>query len=205
MFSLQDVTLKFSHARWKCSDDLMLSLKNQLKPFHLFLFYFNLKGKNVSLLLLLSHSVVSDSLRPHGLLHARPPCPTPSPRACSNSCPWVGDAIQPSHPLSSPLLPPSRFPSIRVFANESALHVRWPKYWSLSFRMSPSSEYSGLISFRMDCFDCLAIHSFSSIASLSIEITNKFTFMSLFKPDLLILALFIEPGGLHGLFLLAKW
>ena len=70
--------------------------------------------------------------------------------------------------------------------------------------MSPSNEYSGLISFRMDCFDCLAIHSFSSIASLSIEITYEFTFISLFKPDLLILALFIEPGGLHGLFLLAK-
>ena len=58
------------------------------------------------------------------------------------------------HPL---LLPPSIFPSIRVFSNESALHIRWPKYWSFSFRISPSNEYSGLISFRMDWLDFLAI------------------------------------------------
>ena len=66
----------------------------------------------------------------------------------------VSDAIQPSHPLSSPLLLPSIFPSIRVFSNESVLRVRWPKYWS--FSISPSNEYSGLISFRMDWFDLLA-------------------------------------------------
>ena len=57
----------------------------------------------------------------------------------------VGDAIQPSHPLSLLLLLPSIFPSIRVFSNESALHIRWPKYWSFSFSINPSSEYSGLI------------------------------------------------------------
>ena len=62
----------------------------------------------------------------------------------------VGDAIQPSHPLRPLLLLPSIFPSIRVFSNESALHVRWPKYWSVSFSISPSNEYPGLISFRMD-------------------------------------------------------
>ena len=64
----------------------------------------------------------------------------------------VGDAIQPSHPLSSPspLSPASVFPSIRVFSNESVLRIRWPKYWSFSFSISPSNEYSGLISFRMD-------------------------------------------------------
>ena len=65
---------------------------------------------------------------------------------------WVGDAIQPSHSLSSPshplLLLPSIFPSIKVFSNESILHIRWPKYWS--FSLSPSNEYSGLTSFRMD-------------------------------------------------------
>ena len=54
------------------------------------------------------------------------------------------------------LLPPSIFPSIRVFSNESVLHIRWPKYWSFSFSISPSNEYSGLISFRMDCLDLLA-------------------------------------------------
>ena len=63
---------------------------------------------------------------------------------------WVGDAIQPSHPLSSPSSLPSIFPSIRVFSSESALPIRWPKYRSFSFSLSPSNEYSGLVSFRMD-------------------------------------------------------
>ena len=69
----------------------------------------------------------------------------------------VSDAIQPSHPLSSPLLPPSIFPSIRVFSNESALYIRWPKYWSFRFSISPSNEHPGLISFRMDLLDLLAV------------------------------------------------
>ena len=68
----------------------------------------------------------------------------------------VGDAIQPSHPLLSPLLP-SIFPSIRVFSIESVLHIRWPKYWSFSFGISLTNEYSGLISFRMDWSDLLAV------------------------------------------------
>ena len=59
--------------------------------------------------------------------------------------------------LCHPLLPPSIFPSITVFSNESILHIRWPKYWSYSFSISPSNEYSGLISFRMDCLDLLAV------------------------------------------------
>ena len=63
---------------------------------------------------------------------------------------WVGDAIQPSHPLSSPST--SNFPNIRVFSNKLALHIRWPKYWSFSFSISPSNEYSGLISLRIDWF-----------------------------------------------------
>ena len=62
---------------------------------------------------------------------------------------WIGDAIQPSHPYHPLLLPPSVFPSIRVFSNESALHIRWPNYWSFSFSISPSKDYSGLISFRL--------------------------------------------------------
>ena len=70
---------------------------------------------------------------------------------------WVGDAIQPSHPLSSPLLLPSIFPSIRVFSNESALCNRWPKCWSFSFNISPSNEHPGLISFRRDWLDLLAV------------------------------------------------
>ena len=68
----------------------------------------------------------------------------------------VGDAIQPSHPLLSPLLLPSIFPSIRVFSNKSALCFRWPKYWSLSFNISPSNEHPGLI-FRMGWMDLLAV------------------------------------------------
>ena len=69
---------------------------------------------------------------------------------------WVGDAIQPSHPLSSPSPPLSIFPHIRVFSNESALHIRWAKYWSFSFNIN-SDEYSGLISFKMDWLDLLAV------------------------------------------------
>ena len=98
-----------------------------------------------------SHSDVADSLQPHGLQHARPPCPSPTPGVYSNSCPlswWCHPTIS-SYviPFSSRL---QSFPSIRVFTNESVLHIRWPKYWSFSFSISPSNEYSGLISFRMD-------------------------------------------------------
>ena len=70
---------------------------------------------------------------------------------------WVCDAIQPSHPLSSLLLLPSIFPSIRVFSNESALCNRWPKYWSFSFNINPSNEHPGLISFRMNWLDLFAV------------------------------------------------
>ena len=69
----------------------------------------------------------------------------------------VGDAIQPSHPLSSPSPPAPNPPSIRVFSNESTLHIRWPKYWSFSFSIIPSKEHPGLISFRMDWLDFLAV------------------------------------------------
>ena len=69
----------------------------------------------------------------------------------------VSDAIQPSHPLLSPFPPPSIFPSIRVYSNESALHIRWQNYWSFSFNISPSNEHPGVISFRMDRLDLLAV------------------------------------------------
>ena len=105
----------------------------------------------------LSRSVVSDSLRPHGLQHARPPCPSPTPRVYPDSCPlsrWCHPTISSSVVL---LLLLSIFPSIRVFSNESALCIRWPKYWSFSFNTSPSNEHSGLISLRMDWLDLLAV------------------------------------------------
>ena len=70
---------------------------------------------------------------------------------------WVGDAIYPSHPLPPLLLLPSIFPRIRVFSIESTVHIRWPKYWSLSFSICPSIEYSGLFSIRIDWFDLLAV------------------------------------------------
>ena len=100
---------------------------------------------------------MSDSLWPHGLQHARPPCPSPTPRVYANSPPlswWCLSTISSCCPL---LLKPSVFPSIRVFSSDSVLHIRWPKYWSFSFNISPSSEYSGLISFRMDWLDLLAV------------------------------------------------
>ena len=93
--------------------------------------------------------------QPHGLEHARLPCPSLSPGVCSNSCPlirWYHRSISFS---VIPFSCPQSFPA-SVFSNESSLWIRWPKYWSFSFSISPSNEYSGLISFRIDWFDLLA-------------------------------------------------
>ena len=124
---------------------------------------------------------MSNSLWPHGLQHTRLPCPSLTPRACSNSYSlsgWYNPTILPSdipfsssHPLLSLLLP-LIFPSIRVF-----LHIIWPKYWSFSFSISHSNEYSGMISFRIDWLDLLAAQGtlksfptpqFKSISSLAL-------------------------------------
>ena len=91
--------------------------------------------------------------------HARLPCPSPTPGAYSKL--MSIESVVPSNRLilcRPLLLLSSVFPSIRVFSNESVLHIRWPKYWSFSFSISPSNEYSGLISFRMDWLDLLAVH-----------------------------------------------
>ena len=104
-----------------------------------------------------SRSVVSNSLQPCELQHARPPCPSPTPRTYANWCPpsqWCHPTISSCRPLFLPL---SIFPSIRVFSNESVLGTRWPKYWRFSFSISPSKEYSRLISFRMNWLDLLAV------------------------------------------------
>ena len=96
-----------------------------------------------------SRSVVSDSLRPYGLQHVRPPLSITNSRSLLKL--MSIESVMPSnhlilcHPL---LLMPSILPSIRVFANESVLHIRWPKYWSFSFSISPSNEYSELISMQ---------------------------------------------------------
>ena len=99
---------------------------------------------------LFSHSVTSNSLRPNGLQHVRPLCPLPSPEVCQVHVRCISDAIQPSHPL---LLLPSVLPSIMDFSCESAFRITKPKYWALSFSISPSKEYSGLISLKIDWFD----------------------------------------------------
>ena len=105
-----------------------------------------------------SHSVLSDSLWPHESQHSRPSCPSPTPGVYSNPCPpsqWCHPTISSS---CCPLfLLPSIFPSIRIFSNESTLCMRWPKYWSFNFSNSPSNEHPGLISFRMDRLDLLAV------------------------------------------------
>ena len=105
-----------------------------------------------------SSSVMSNSLQPHGLQHARPPCPSQLLEFTQTHAHWFGDPIQTSHPLLSPS--PSAFnlsQSFRVFSNESVLCIRWPKYWSFSFSISSSNEYSGLISFRNDWLDLLVV------------------------------------------------
>ena len=120
-----------------------------------------------------SCSVVSDSLRPHEPQHTRPPCPSPTPRVHANPCPlsrWC-------HPtISSFLIPfsscPQSFPASGAFSNESALRIRWPKYWSFSFSISPSNEYSGLISFGMDWFDLLAVQGDSQASSPTPQFKN---------------------------------
>ena len=113
-------------------------------------------SKDVLLLFFFSRSVVSNSVWPHWLQHSKLPCLSPSPVVCLNSC---AESVMPSNHLILwyPLLRPSILSTISVFSNELALHIGWPKYWSISFSMSTSSKYSGLISFRIDWFDLLVV------------------------------------------------
>ena len=101
---------------------------------------------------------MSDSLRPHESQHARPPCPITNSQS-SLKLTSIESVMPSSHLiLCRPLFLLSPIPpSIRVFSNELVLHIRWPKYWSFSFSISPSNEYSELISFRIDWFVLLAI------------------------------------------------
>ena len=145
------------------------SLSDFLLSFFLLLFIFSCTSDlylfvssvqelgSVILILQFSHSVVSDSLQPHGLQHSRPTI-----HHQLRSLPKLMSivSVMPSNHfiLCRPLLLlPSIFPSIRVFSNESVLRIRWPKYWSFSFNISPSNEHLGLISFRMDWLDLLAV------------------------------------------------
>ena len=135
-----------------------------------------------------SCSVVSNSLRPHERQHARPSCPSPTPRVYPNPCP----SSQWCHPtISSSVVPfsscPQSFPA-SGFSNESALCIRRPEYWSFSYNISPSSEHSGLISFRMDWLDLLAVQGtlkspptpqFKSINSLALSFLHSPTLTSI--------------------------
>ena len=127
---------------------------HQIKPFRAkAMFHFLILALTVLVFLLLSHQVVSPSCKPHELQHARLPCLSLSPWVWSHSrplSPWCHPNILSSVApfFSCPL------PSIRIFSSESAFHIRWSKYWS--FSISPSNEYSGLTSFRIDWFDLLA-------------------------------------------------
>ena len=100
---------------------------------------------------------MSDSLQPHGLQHAGLPVHHQLPEFTQTHVHWVGDAIQPSHPLSSPSLLTFNLSQHQGLSNESVLYIRWPKYWAFSFSISPSNGYSGLISFMMDWLDLLAV------------------------------------------------
>ena len=117
-----------------------------------------------------SFSVVSHSLQLHGLQHAMPPCPSPTPRVYTNS----SDNLILCHPLL--LLPPIP-PSIRVFSNESALRMRWAKYWCFSFSITPSKEHPGLISFTMDWLELLAVQG--SLKSLLQHHSSKASILSI--------------------------
>ena len=122
----------------------------------------------------------------HGLQHTRLPCVSQSLlRFLSIESVILSNHLVLCHPL---LLLPSVFPSIRVFSNESALHIRWPKYWSFSFSINPSSECSGLISFQIDWFDLLAVcqtlksllqHQFKGISSSVLSLLYDPTFTSI--------------------------
>ena len=122
-------------------------------------------------LLLFNRLVVSDSLLPHGLQHARLPCPSLSPGVAETHVHWANDAIHSSHPLLPLSLPALNLSQNEGLFHEWALRIRWPKYWSFSF--SPSNEYSGLVSFKIDWFDLLAAQGTLDIFKRSWDKSTK--------------------------------
>ena len=125
------------------------------------------------------------TLRPHGLQHATLPS-----LSITNSWSLLKlvsiASVMPSNHLilCRPLLPPSVFPSIRVFSSESVLHIRWPKYWSFSFSISPSNEYSGLIFFRINWLDLLAVQGTQESSKPHFKSINSSAFGFLYSPTL---------------------
>ena len=141
-----------------------------------------------------SCSVMSDSLWPHEPQHTRPPCPPPNSWSLLKLTSI--ESVMPSNHLvlcRPLLLLPSIFPSIRVFLNESALHIRQPKYWSFSFSISPSNEYSGLISFRMDWLDLLAVEG--TLKSLLQHHSSK---ISILQCSAFFLVQLLHPYMING-------
>ena len=158
--------------------------------------------------MLLSHSVMSDSLRPYGLQPARLPCPSLSPRVCSDSCPlscWCRPTI------SSSVTPFSfchqSYPASRSFPiSWLCASIRWSKYWNFNFSISPSNDYSGLISFRMDWFDLLAVQgTLKSLLQPQFKNINSSVLSLLYGPTHIHTQLLEKPYlWLYG-HLLAKW
>ena len=142
-------------------------------------------------------SVVSVSLQHHWLQHAWLPYPLPTPGAYSCSCPsawWCHPNISSCLPL---LFLPSIFPNVRVFSNESVFPIRWPKYWRLSFNISPSNKYSGLTSFRMDWFDLLAVQgTLKSSPTLQFKSINSSPLNCLYGPTLISITWLLEKPQL---------
>ena len=127
---------------------------------------------------------MSDFLQPHGLQHARLLCPSLSPRICSNSC-WLSWLCHPtiSSSVNALLLLPSLFPSIRGFSNELALCIKCPNYWNFSFSISPSNEYSGLTSFRIDWFDLAVQRTLKSLLQSPALAGRFYLFFKPYEPS----------------------
>ena len=126
-------------------------------------------------------------LWPYGLQDTRLSCPSLSPGVCSNSCPLIDDAIRLSHPLLPPFSScPQSFPVLGSFPMSQLFTIRWPKYWSFasSFCISPSNEYSGLISFRIDWFEFLAVSRDSHSPKSQFENINFSVLSLLYNPTL---------------------
>ena len=159
---------------WK---QMFQELSEKILERHHLMLYFNTFSLIMIgwLSLLMVRSVQSlshvDSSQPRGPQHADLPVHHQLPEYTQTHLHWVGDAIQPSYALRCRLLLPSIFPNLRVFSNETALHIRWAKCWSFSFNISHSNEHSGLISFRMDWLDLLAVQG--TLKSLLQHHTSK--------------------------------
>ena len=126
------------------------------------------------------------TLRSHGLQYTRPPCISSTSKFTQTHVPWVGDAIQPSHPLSLPSPPAFNLSQHQGFSNEAVLCIKQPKYWSLSFSINPSNEYSGLISFRINWFGspCSPRDSQESSPTPQFKRINSLALSFLYSPTL---------------------